>query len=215
MKNLIITTLLSTIFAILLISFIGFKSPDTSGETQTVSLQTDAPIGAIVAWSGNPAFLPPDWKVCDGTQLPKDNYNTLYKVIADNWTPDTGSSEDLFRIPDLRGVFLRGVSGTRTDAWTDPDKDNRTAFAGNSSNEVGSFQNQATRLPANNFKTDVNIFLQGRGRGMEHGAGNPNKVTQGDHVNDGRNWKTTNIIYGGDKETRPGNAYIHWIIKVR
>ncbi|MGB3465185.1 MAG: phage tail protein [Cyclobacteriaceae bacterium] len=215
MKNLMMTIASSTVLTVMLLSFIGFKSPVEKGDLPANLPESDTPVGTIAAWSGNPAFLPDNWKVCDGTQFPKESFRELYKIIADNWTPDTGASKDLFRIPDLRGLFLRGVSGTRNDSWSDPQKDDRIAFGKNSSNEVGSFQYQATKLPGNPFKTDVDIFLQGRGKGMEHGVGNPNKVTQGDYLSDGRNWKTTNTIYGGDKETRPNNAYIHWIIKVK
>lgn len=105
MKNLILTISASTILTLAMVSFIGFKTPNTEPTSTAILVENESPVGAITAWSGNPAFLPSNWKVCDGTQLPKGDFKELYTIIADNWTPDTGGKKDLFRIPDLRGVF--------------------------------------------------------------------------------------------------------------
>ncbi|WP_375586584.1 tail fiber protein [Cyclobacterium xiamenense] len=35
-----------------------------------------------MAWSGDPAFLPPTWKVCNGLTMAKNQYPELYRVVA-------------------------------------------------------------------------------------------------------------------------------------
>ncbi len=50
------------------------------------------------------------------------------------------------KLPDLRGLFLRGVSGSRNDAWRDPDADGRKDDAGNQvGNRVGSLQEDSLK----------------------------------------------------------------------
>lgn len=51
------------------------------------------PVGAILAWYGDPAGLPPEWRLCDGA------------LVNDPESPLAGH-----RLPDLRGRFLRGAS---------------------------------------------------------------------------------------------------------
>jgi hypothetical protein len=51
------------------------------------------PVGAILAWYGDPAALPPEWRLCDGA------------LVSDPESPLTGQ-----RVPDLRGRFLRGAA---------------------------------------------------------------------------------------------------------
>jgi hypothetical protein len=228
-KENIITIFCSSVLTLGLISFLGFTS---NKEQNGFLVHDEVPVGSIMAWAGDPAYLPDNWKVCDGLTMAKNQYPELYRVVAENWTPDKGVNQDLFKIPDLRGVFLRGVSGTRNDPYKDPEKDIRTAFGNSPSNAVGSFQSQSTKLPSKAFTGGTaaagrhthNLPGQGGFRGVEHGANDTkNKVTFGDHVHPATNitlsandhTHTLTINGGGDVETRPGNAYIHWIIKVR
>ncbi|MCB0488194.1 MAG: phage tail protein [Cyclobacteriaceae bacterium] len=228
MKEKILTIGFSTILSVGIISSLAFRS---SNETGSFVDNEEVPIGTIVAWSGDPAFLPANWKVCDGLTMAKDQFPELYRVIADNWTPDQGVNKDLFKIPDLRGLFLRGVSGTRNDEFIDPEKDGRIVLGNSESNEVGSIQRQSTRLPTTNFtgrtspsgKHTHNLPGHGGGKGVEHGVGSSNNVTFGDYVHSTSNIQLTAndhnhtliVNEGGDIETRPINAYIHWIVKVK
>lgn len=57
------------------------------------------PVGAIIAW---PAIIdPPDmakWLECKGQAITRDTYPELFAVVGT-------------RVPDLRGLFLRGLGG--------------------------------------------------------------------------------------------------------
>jgi len=69
------------------------------------------PIGAM-CWftSTNPADLPVGWLVADGSSYSDsiaDDYNELFLVIGTTFTPPT-DPPGTFRVPDLRGQFIRG-----------------------------------------------------------------------------------------------------------
>jgi len=78
------------------------------------------PVGTIQSWGGGVAPSG-GWLICDGTLLSQTTYASLFKAIGSAY----GVSGSNFNIPDLRGRFLRGVSGTSTN---DPDKTTRTAM---------------------------------------------------------------------------------------
>ena len=181
------------------------------------------PIGCVQAYAGDK--IPAGWVECNGQEYNKTKYPELYKAIGTNW----GSSGDMFRVPDLRGQFLRGVSGTQT---TDPNSEGRTAkySGGNSGNQVGSYQDYATALPEKQFSGETNATgdhshnLEGSfgkddadsknlsnfllddftARGKSHGY--PTN-SSGSHKH------SLKVTGGGDAETRPKNASVIFIIK--
>ncbi|WP_375617395.1 MULTISPECIES: phage tail protein, partial [unclassified Bartonella] len=55
--------------------------------------------------------LPKGWLLCDGKAYLRSEYRALYEAIGIRW----GSIDDYskFHVPDLRGVFLRGVDDDR------------------------------------------------------------------------------------------------------
>lgn len=61
------------------------------------------PIGTIQAF----AFerIPDGWMICDGRELKLSDYPELFRAIGNTFG---GNGESLFRIPDLRGRFVRG-----------------------------------------------------------------------------------------------------------
>lgn len=63
------------------------------------------PIGTIQAF----AFerIPDGWMICDGRELKLSDYPELFSAIGNTFG---GNGESLFRIPDLRGRFVRGWS---------------------------------------------------------------------------------------------------------
>jgi microcystin-dependent protein len=79
------------------------------------------PAGAIMPYAGSTA--PPGWVLCDGTEydgtLPE--FVALYDAIGTSF--GAGSGANLFKVPDLRGQFLRGLDPSGT---VDPDGASRT-----------------------------------------------------------------------------------------
>lgn len=159
------------------------------------------PTGSITAFGGPKAKIPSGWVACDGTLYDRTNatYRRLFDVIGVSWG---GDGANKFAVPDLKGLFLRGVS---EDTDNDPEKGDRSPSrtdlkaSGNKNNEVGSKQQDA-------FGSHVHSYTD-----RQEGAGNDvdrdtdvglNKV------------ETKNTAAAGGSETRPKNAYVYFIIKL-
>jgi microcystin-dependent protein len=74
------------------------------------------PAGIVFPYAGGTA--PTGFLICDGQQLSKETYDALFAAIGDDYAtqidPTTGSAyaapdEGFFRLPDYRGLFLRGA----------------------------------------------------------------------------------------------------------
>src|SRR5690606_23294711 len=72
------------------------------------------------------------------------NYPELHRAIGTAWGGETDAGT--FRLPDLRGRFLRGVDDREPTMAIDPDAAFRTASApgGNTGSRVGTVQEAAT-----------------------------------------------------------------------
>lgn len=178
------------------------------------------PVGTIVAFSGDTA--PPGWLLCDGRAFTgTGTYKALYDVIGTRFGNGDGSAAR-FRIPDLRGRFLRGVDGT---ANRDPDKAARTSFdEGSSGNNVGSLQGDSLRAHAHTYEdiffAEAGVGNNVLGTGVTRAAlpkapgfpGGPGNFGGWDVDNEGIQWSRNSEAFGGS-ETRPTNIYVNFIIK--
>lgn len=95
-----------------------------TGESTPADDRTFAssPIGSIVAFAGridDAHLLPERWRECNGESLNRLEFEELWNVLGESW--GSGNGPQSFSLPDLRGLFLRGVSGNRTDSLRDPD----------------------------------------------------------------------------------------------
>lgn len=176
----------------------------------TRAQSSDLPIGTIVAWAGNPANLDSKWKVCDGSQVSKALYQDLCAILGDYWGPinSNPAGAELFTLPDLRGMFLRGVNQGRNDQYKDPNADVRTDINGGvltpaKSNQVGSYQSDAVQKHSHTYRTNSD------GSGDVNGEHLPLTWARAE-----KSTKTTDEGGTGD-ETRPNNAYVYWIIKAK
>ena len=163
------------------------------------------PIGTIIIWAGDPTDLTSNWKVCNGTQLKKSDYQELNATLGTRWDNDKGYSADFFSLPDLRGVFLRGVNGDRNDGYQDPDYASRIRLKGDSTvsvNSAGSYQRCEMQAHSHALKdvgkTGVTNGLPGPGGNTYHGHG----IVPSTEIS-------------GGTETRPVNAYVYFVIKVK
>ena len=175
------------------------------------------------------------WMLCtDSTlgkdevhQLPKEKYLELWTAIGYAW----GGSGDSFNLPDLRGYFLRGADG---NAGRDPDKKLRRDKSGNivPGSGIGSYQ------------ADAVVSHKHDDSGHDHSIDNKNSATRNtervdnddkkEAVVNGDEFNNAPLSIGIGKaklgnavaldangtvktssETRPLNAYIHYIIKFK
>lgn len=69
-------------------------------------------IGDIIAFYGRTA--PEGTLVCNGAAISRTTYSELFGVIGT--TAGAGDGSTTFNLPDLRGLFLRGLNGTNAAA---------------------------------------------------------------------------------------------------
>ena len=157
------------------------------------------PPGAVIAYMGTNA--PNGWLLCDGSAISRTQYAALFAVIGTS--SGYGDTTTTFNLPDLRGVFLRGVNGTRSDGNGDPDAANRAgpANGANGGNAVGSFQHDMFASHSHNLNSPIGYA---QGPGSYHGS----EWTQSSGRND-----TSGTTSVGGSETRPKNVYVNYIIK--
>jgi hypothetical protein len=180
-----------------------------------------AMLGMVVAFVGPEEKIPEGWMLCAGQALARQGkFEPLFKVIGT--LHGVGDNVTTFNLPDFRGYFLRGVSGA---SGVDPDVDSRSPAAGHKQNEVGSRQSFATALPHAAFTNEASgahfhqdptwngqpgpyeLAVEYRGPGG-HDYGPQSAPTS---VCEPHSHK----IVGGDRETRPVNKYVHWLICVQ
>lgn len=166
----------------------------------------NAPIGSIVAWSGAKSKIPKGWRECNGDEIDKNQFKVLFDRIGTFWG---GTATDKVKLPDLRGYFLRGVSGN-TD--NDPEKINRQPQGSGTSNDVGSTQPDMFGFHSHTISTGGLVFTNTPDASSEWKSG----FAPGEAFRDGglSGVSRGNINNNGGKETRPKNAYVYWIIRV-
>jgi|GEM_PF-2251982 len=181
------------------------------------SNRSAVPIGTILPYAGeNTKDLEPTWMVCKGQTLNVSQYPALYAALGEAWGSD---GPGVFKLPNLVGRFLRGVDTTST---IDPDAAKRKASApgGYSGARVGTIQEGATATP----KNGIQIKSGGSHKHTilvhtVHASGGANNVGSGNsesraHQPSSSSGKHGHDVSGFDKETRPKNAAVVWIVRV-
>lgn len=188
------------------------------------------PVGTIVAYAGPKNKVPAGWLICDGTSYDGNDpkYTQLYKVLNTTWGSTGGGAN--FNVPDLRGMFLRGVDDGR---GKDPNATSRKAgnTGGNTGDHVGSVQND--ELESHNHPiTDPGHKHPITDPGHKHDIKTASNDDNGNTNDYGDNHARTNstessqtgitinsqktgitVNNRGGSETRPVNAGVYYIIK--
>lgn len=129
------------------------------------------PPGVVLPFAG--ATAPQGWILCDGSAVSRTIYAALFAAIAS--AHGSGDGSTTFNIPDYRGRIIRGRDG---GIARDPDRASRTAAnaGGNTGDNVGSVQGQATKTPGTAFTTAQQSLSSGTatsgGVDHTHGTGN-------------------------------------------
>jgi hypothetical protein len=186
------------------------------------------PVGAVLPFAGPASFAvggaPDGWLLCDGRTMSSALYHDLYVVIGTRYgdgSQDSDTRPDKlagdFNLPDLRGMFLRGVDdpdgpGTgMAAAGVDPDSAGRVHPKTGAAlpDVVGSKQLDAFQGHGHTVHGDHDD--------VDGGQGNNDTVDPVDNITGG---KALDLIplgaYGSPRastETRPKNIYVNFIIK--
>lgn len=172
------------------------------------------PVGTVVAFAGEITSSSSEdyktniealgWMICDGRPCEVSQYPELFAVLGYLY----GGKNGEFKIPDYRGLFLRGVDG---EAKNDPDASSRTLPDGTKGDGIGSRQKDAlqthqhkyNKVPTETGKDTV--LAKGEG---ELGFVSPQLTDEPTDSPDSPPGKVRNST-----ETRPKNVYVYYIIK--
>lgn len=173
----------------------------TLSSCATTTVGSITPVGSIIAYGGDVSKIENDtkeeWLVCDGRSKNVDDFPELALAIGKFW----GGDGKQFNIPDLRGLFLRGVNssteqGQRPDRFADPDGQTRI---------IGSIQEDALKKHHHTFDNgDIIVHAVNVNAGGGLGGGgvtNPKGENQ--------------TAYEGGAETRPKNADVYYLIRAK
>jgi hypothetical protein len=107
------------------------------------------PPGALMMWGGEVLSLPKGWIACQGQELATETYPDLFLAWGYGW----GGAGAVFRAPDGRGRFFRGVDD---GAGLDIDAATRTALhsGGNTGDNVGTYQGDSFGEADKKFEDD-------------------------------------------------------------
>ena len=124
------------------------------GATGENIIISDVPVGSIMYFNAESA--PVGYLAADGTAVLKKDYPKLYAVIGDRYKAEGAAiGAEHFRLPDLRGEFIRGLDGMR---------------GVDSNRALGSRQGDAVRNVKGGFVVPDNMFQQheewSKGRGQ-------------------------------------------------
>ncbi len=150
-----------------------------------ITASTDAvPTGTVDAFAGSTA--PTGYLLCDGSVISRTTYADLFSVIGTTY--GTGDGSATFKLPDLRGEFIRGVDRGR---------------GVDSGRALGSFQNDAFKSHNHrvNYRYNTvreNAYNQNTNNYLLHNAGGTSNYTSQN---------------SGETETRPRNIVLNYIIK--
>lgn len=167
------------------------------------------PAGMVSPFAGPVDNIPEGWLLCDGSEISRTEYANLYNAIGVCW--GIGDGATTFNLPDLRGMFLRGVSG---DSENDPDAENRIVLndnGGNTGNNVGSYQGDAIRNITGNFS---NWGREPVSNGAFYNTTNntANRDCYGG-ISSGNFYFDASRVVPVGSDNRPKNVYVNYIIK--
>jgi hypothetical protein len=176
----------------------------------SVPISYEMPVGSIISFAGK--ILGEDdgecqtdlqrfyWKVCDGRSLQADEYPELFNVLGYLYGGENGT----FNLPDLQGKFLRGV-GKDTAS-----KENRTK-ASKYGREIGVGSTQDFAMQ-NHKHQYIKPDLTGAGGQGTAIISNSNGLTS--YPTDSYP-EIPGKIKVSDRETRPVNTFIYFLIKCK
>lgn len=168
------------------------------------------PVGAIMPFANN--SVPTGWLAANGAQLLKTTYAALLTAIGTTYGETNGAGgvgTTHFRVPDLRGYFVRGA-GTNGDATASGTFGVKQADGFESHTHTGSAASAGahTHSYTDNYKTGNSN--QSTGSGSWTGSNANQTLTTGSA---GAHTHTLSIDATGTTETRPANIAMLYCIK--
>ncbi|WP_019219592.1 phage tail protein [Bartonella florencae] len=149
--------------------------------------------------------VPSGWLLCDGKTYSRKAYANLFAVLGETW--GSGDGLTTFNVPDLRGMFLRGLDGGKNidkgrrlgskqdESFKAHSHEGKTDFTGDHKHKIEKFISAGLSVYTGNY----HYYFEG--------AGEVDTTLAGGHKHKVILEKT-----GGD-ETRPVNVAVVYAIK--
>jgi microcystin-dependent protein len=150
------------------------------------------PVGSIVMFPS--LTIPSGWFECNGNSYDRNDYGDLFDVIQYTY----GSVGSNFRVPDLRGYFVRGLQTS-----TDPNSLDYGRSLGNTQQDLIKTHQHASTGNKSLVETGGTTLSQWQNTGTPAawaGTVNSDNLLQGNNI-------------GGGIETRPKNMALIYCIK--
>ena len=176
------------------------------------------PVGSVLAYIALTA--PVGWLVCDGQSLnaiTNTQYETLWNLIGLTFG-GTGKAD--FKVPDLRGEFIRGWSNGRTEGSPAVDVDSGRVFGSKQNDLLKKHKHNSSNSDCQNYADYVhgvsngqrfNTFCDSNGVNWNGAAPLTGDGTHGDQTGTYAGAPTSVGVVG--EETRPRNIALNYIIK--
>ena len=171
---------------------LGSPLPNSASPPDSATGDTSYVTDPIEAWG---------WMLCDGRALDSAEYPELFQVLGYRY----GGSGASFNIPDYRGYFLRGTDSGRE---LDPDRSQRQNAAGETSEQVGSTQQDALQCHRHSYTEPKGQTTAEPGSGSAVASAVPEQCTgYPDEA------VCNTAVKTSKDETRPVNIYVNYLIK--
>lgn len=183
----------------------------------TSQANPNPPIGTIIPFYGTAATAAglelAGWFLCDGRTIASISDDVLFTAEKSALQTVIGSAN----LPDLRGLFLRGIDPAGGNQY-DPDADRAVGNV-----QTNGFAAHTHDYDKSNTPTgDHNVTLSTTPIDVSDDGNNQVSVLQSASLNNGNHSHTigytntaTSSTGGGLSETRPVNAAVNYLIKVR
>lgn len=184
----------------------GLPLPVANGQPvvyEQLSTFNAVPTGAVFYFPS--ATIPSGFLFCDGRAISRTTYSNLFAILGTIY--GTGDGTTTFNLPDLRGVFIRGLDNARGI---------------DSSRVLGSYQDYATARPQTRSRNRLSYdgtksAVSGNGELLGFaGVTNPGEgwtANVADAADSGIQMNIT-AVFDGDSETRPKNIALIPLIKI-
>ena len=161
------------------------------------------PSGMVAMFAG--ASAPDGWLICDGSTVSRSTYAALFTAIGTVYGAGDGSTT--FKIPDLRGEFVRGLDGGRG-----VDTGRALGSAQSSANLSHSHGGSVSGGSHAHDGTISNTTGGGTTNAQPLLVPNPTNPSSGTMTATGSHTHTINA--DGGTESRPRNIAMNYIIKI-
>ncbi|WP_254472773.1 tail fiber protein [Bartonella sp. B1098] len=150
--------------------------------------------------------IPTGWLLCDGKTYKRKDYPQLFKAIGDQWGKD---SDTTFKVPDFRGMFLRGFDDGRglddDRKFADEQQDSIKSHT-----HIGTIEESGEHT--HNFKYRDVRWLNGI-NGRIPKCYTYDASFQGTTDSAGAHTHKVTLSHTGEAETRPVNTTVVYAIK--